>query len=236
MLQVLTMCRKTRAFTLVELLVVIGIIALLVAILLPALQKAKVAAVNTQCRANLRSIGQALTIYANDNKGKYPIHDVANPGGWLWDLPKVDCNLLIKGGSNRNVLYCPRYPEQNVDGLWNFNPTFAVLGYALLIRRIGGYYVPLVDKNYQETTIPHLDPVTRSKSGADIELALDAVISQNGRFDAHGGWMYPHLTSHLDRGRPEGGNILYMDGHVDWRPFGSMKMRADQGGGVQFWF
>src|SRR5436305_1969190 len=62
--------RRAKAFTLVELLVVIGIIALLISILLPALSRANDAARAIKCGANLRSIGQAVVIYANQNKGK----------------------------------------------------------------------------------------------------------------------------------------------------------------------
>jgi prepilin-type N-terminal cleavage/methylation domain-containing protein/prepilin-type processing-associated H-X9-DG protein len=60
------------AFTLVELLVVIGIIALLISVLLPALTKARRAANTIACLANLRSIGQALTIYVTENNGYLP--------------------------------------------------------------------------------------------------------------------------------------------------------------------
>src|SRR5256714_8485906 len=64
--------RRNQAFTLVELLVVIGIIAVLVGILLPALNRARRQANQMQCAANMKQIATALLMYINDNKGALP--------------------------------------------------------------------------------------------------------------------------------------------------------------------
>ncbi|MEA2711512.1 MAG: hypothetical protein QOF78_4113 [Phycisphaerales bacterium] len=97
------MRKRFRGFSLIELMVVIGIIAVLVGLLLPTLQQARVQARSVQCKSNLRQIGQALLIYGNDWKGwvyppglgankppdeRWPVH-VFKPA--VWNPPVMKC-------------------------------------------------------------------------------------------------------------------------------------------------
>jgi len=99
-----------RAFTLVELLVVTGLVAVLIALLLPALAKARAQALTVKCAANLRNIGHALTIYTQQYS-RYPscvLHDFDN--GALWMIWPVRLRPSLAG--EQGAFYCPARDER----------------------------------------------------------------------------------------------------------------------------
>lgn len=101
---------RRRAFTLIEVLVVIGIIALLMGILLPSLGKARRQALDTVGNANLRSLAQLMTMYNDDHKGAFP-----NPFG-QGDTLENDADLLIPDFNDAV------FNHSNGEGSWwNFN-------------------------------------------------------------------------------------------------------------------
>lgn len=95
-------CR--RGFTLVELLVVIGIISALVGMLLPALNAARAEARITVCQSNVRQLVLGLAMYANENRGKYPPNQALGaPGRFWYDADRVGY-LLFPGALTRDLL------------------------------------------------------------------------------------------------------------------------------------
>ena len=114
--------RRERAFTLVELLVVIGIIAILISLILPALNKAREQARAIKCASNLRQIGLAIAMYANETKGYYPYPTTTQGEQNLWytaiDKYMIQ-NAIASRGSATSATAQRTYTEAKQCVVWN---------------------------------------------------------------------------------------------------------------------
>jgi prepilin-type N-terminal cleavage/methylation domain-containing protein len=246
---------NASGFTLLELLVVLGVIAVLITLQLPALAGAKSQSKIAMCASHVRQLALACQIYANENSDRLP--SLAGTGNWLWDTPTSMTDAMLKSGAQTNTFYCPgtapRFTDtQDWSGpgltLWNDAPSTRVIGYSLAFNQSS---LTTTNRNttiQPERFIDRVLGISIETATSDRVLVADATISsgsalpgyahpENNYTDIVGGYPIHHVSPHLKGNVPAGGNVGFKDGHVDWRKFELMTPRANSGfGNPYFWW
>lgn len=188
---------RRRAFTLVELLVVIGIIAVLLSLLLPALASARRKSIVTSCAATMRSHGQAVSLFANDNRGRlYPMNSELRLGPHRG----TRLALLYADDDYRPELLLCGTADDNEQLSYLFNGWTAY-------DRVKLHDVGISTTYHQEDLVAPSDAVLLGESarGTNVELS-DFAPALPGR---------PFLIFYDDRRHEElGANRLWLDLHV----------------------
>ncbi len=207
-----------QAFTLIELLVVVPIISLLAALLMPGLKNAREQARSIKCLANLKQMGTAALMYADDNNGK----TLANGGYWGWTTaqdgvivmpgsrPGVWLDLLFPYVQNKiEVLECPSSKVLRSNQMPGYPPRKYAVGYLMNLQAAGypggnGYPLSLIKRPEEKVWFADgsYDPIWKVESWAAVSCFLEG----------NAGSVLPISKRH--RG---GSNLVFFDGHAQWK-------------------
>lgn len=214
--------KQMRGFTLIELLVVIAIIAILAGMLLPALAKAKEKGRQTYCYNNLRQMGIAVLMYADENDGVVPRGNV--PYWWQVYIPYLGGTRAVRDDYDRVKVYtCPSYPDKRqlicyVVNAWQFSSPRDMVGTEVTrLEKISVFQSP-------SETIYFAD----NENGSHRPVFTHTTII--GGQDLNDVWSPSHLpyastnvNARLSSERRvaaarhgQGPNLLYFDGHAGW--------------------
>lgn len=222
--------------------------------LLPALSKAKAKAIRISCTNNLRQLGLAISMYADDNRGHFP--DCGPDAYWPWDLPVRAANAFIRYGGKRQILYDPAFSTQNNNELWAFttgetnelaadNDTgYRVIGYSVAFKGSGWVQLTNITESVNPAAWKMPDGTTYEPGPSLRVITADGNLS-NGNNETDrwknryvgvtgGGWSKLHQSPHLEGKVPGGGSGQYLDGHAEWKKFPLLKVRTT--GDPAFWW
>lgn len=208
------MFSRKQGFTLIELLVVIAIIAILAAILFPVFTRARESAKRTACLSNLKQLGVAMMMYAQDNNDHYPPTNIYNwPfGDWNDDRPALGPRLLEPYIKNSKIFFCPSNAYFSTTLFWGPGKPYFI-GYC--------YWA-----NYKNPNAG-LDNNPEAIAERPGNYPNSMLFSDMNILDSY--W-----TSHVT-GKLEGGANLYNDGHVLWKNRSDMKLLFTLAGVSFYW-
>jgi prepilin-type N-terminal cleavage/methylation domain-containing protein len=210
------MSSRRRAFTLVELLVVVGIIAVLIALLLPVAQRARDQAARLQCANNLRQFGAALMMYVNESRGFLPYGNgpfQLRSRGWLFDSVRR-----------------PPFSQSDVETgtLWPYLKTYEVYHCPLVTGEYTGTkltstILPMTSYAFNYDLVNMRVPPYDSPSFRATRIRSDGVVwwePEENEGDMQFIWDYaalpPNLTTFTPRHGRAGAGVAVIDGHVEF--------------------
>ena len=244
---------QVDGFTRVDLLMIIGLVALLATIQVSAHVGSEGRTKVAMCASNVRQLTLAVHLYAGENNNKLPV--LSGAAAWAWDLPWNAGEALYSYNPHVRDFYCPgtapRFNDEDNSSLWNWSP--GVVHVAGYVFAFSGSSSLLVATNQNTTILAEpiklgpfaISPLQPPKPNSERVLVADATLclQQRGNYalrytynytDIVGGFGKPHTSPHL-RGRfPDGGNLGFKDGHVAWRKFDDMSPRTVSG--PTFWW